>query len=225
MDYIKNLLIIKEKNEEILRIDEFEKIIYILIKEFNLQNYINDVILINFNKYRIKRNVCALYNNKQLYFDYLRVVHSKNQTKVSLINLNIIKIILHELMHVIQERKIVHNFNNTESYILYASFLRKKELIKKGVYEDFYKINPIERQAEIISLQRIISMFKNSFKLGAFERELNDNLKYGYNFDNPMIINPYNQYFDNNISFFKLGDFTDKKRLELGLPVKKVKKW
>lgn len=78
--------------------------------------------------------------------------------KLLAFNIFVLQILLHELEHVIQNKKI-DNFNNLESRILYYSNTLEQSLKSKDVYNNFlYNLNPIEIEAEFNSISTIMKL-------------------------------------------------------------------
>lgn len=231
MEFLKEFLIKKSLSEEIFRIDKFERIINYLVRESGQENYIESVIVTDFERLNISRNTCAFYCNKKLYFSYLRTVHSNDivnyiiadkRSKSYFINLNIASVILHELEHVMQEKRSLEDPSNIESQVLTKAYQRRKELYKIGIYDYFYPIDPIERQANIKSLRKIIEIErKNQAGLDFFDIKLKKTITSGYSLDNPSLINPFYTFFDKDLGITGIESLDYDKRIELGLPVKK----
>lgn len=78
--------------------------------------------------------------------------------KLLAFNIFVLQILLHELEHVIQNKK-VNNYKNTETKILYYSNMLEQSFKSKGIYNQFlYNLNPIEIEAEFNSISTIMKL-------------------------------------------------------------------
>ena len=232
MDYLNKVLLEKALKEEVFRTDEIEKIVRILVKESGLDDYVEEIIVQSFKKFNVSPLTCALYSDKRLYFDRSRTIHSNsivqniegdNKSITYFINLNVIKVILHTLEFVLQEKKVKSGIDDMESYFLLKAYQRRQKLIEDGVYDSLYSLNPIFRQANIRSLKKVNDLARrNNVGPDYFNEELNKARQDGYSKGNPIEIYPCKTYFDMDLGFFDIEDLEDETKIELGLPVKKL---
>lgn len=234
MKTINDFLNYKSSINEVVRSDELEKIAYQIINELDLKEFAQSVVITDFNRSKIFTNSFAFYDGTNIYFDYLRTFYLIVNTAPDSIssnllsdyaNLKLLSILLHEIYHVVQKRKITLDPKKTESIILKYSHEKKKNLLKEKRYiSKFYETNPLERQARIKSLKKILCFAKsNNDIVSGILFDLNLQVLNGYDRNNPLSINPCNTYFEQNMSFVDTNnELSYEKKLELGLPVKSI---
>lgn len=217
--------------------------IYSMFEQMLLENEDIDCFLSNLSFKSIDGNTVAFYANdkKRIYIDYKKLVYISvkesfkvDNYKLIFINLNILKVLFHEFEHANQEKKMKFDENDFERKILLITnksetiindWLMKKDvnylelknalLFNRFLHENaqFYETSPVERQAEIEALYKIICIskfFNNNYIVKVFEKSmLNISLK-NYKLDNnrrqypiQLFFEYYNRYFDCE-NFYKL---------------------
>jgi len=137
-----------------------------LINEKFLNDYVLRIKILNFN-----RAVLATYceTSKTIYVNYQKLIYcvstyiSSNvnvlnyQDRFLIVNIYILKILLHELEHVIQVKKIDISKNSESKLLLISNeweqILKNEEMKKYN--QQLYEVNPLERQATLISYKKI----------------------------------------------------------------------
>ncbi len=106
-------------------------------------------LYINFNK--MANDINAYINSLNIY----------NRDKVLALYLCLFHLINHEFKHICQEKEKTNNQNTIESRLLTLSDWIEQYYREEGMLFSRYKIDPIERQAELSSLSQLISMTKS----------------------------------------------------------------
>lgn len=162
--FIQNCTIGKEKLDKSFSIELYNFLrSYYLVEDFvKSMNFMQDSYSPYFAFY--------LPSEKQLFvnFDkmvddinpYISSLNIPNNDKVLSLYLCLFHLINHEFKHICQEKEKADNPNKTESRLLALSDLAEQYYRRKGVLFSLYKIDPIERQAELSSLSQFISMAK-----------------------------------------------------------------
>ena len=156
----------------------------IIIKEIyfnNLVSYVNEIDVGNhvpFARYYYDRKKLCFNFDAIMYNTLIKASkHSFNseEEKIIYLNYNIISIIFHEIVHVYQKKK--------ENPLIILSEQTEFDLKTHNLYDvSLYLVNPVERQAHILSLSRIISDSCPEFERvnNIFENQLIKIIKYGY---------------------------------------------
>ena len=237
MDDISRIIFDISKNHKLIDDIYIDKILEILINENLLGNYVDSVDINEFNTnslafYSPIRKVIYINFKKLLYTTAYMIGNDKlfsQDDNFYLMNLCVLKIILHELHHAKQEKLKNENKKNIESLILINSDNCESYYKKNGLYNGLlYNCNPIERQAELCALldvvdiskslnnTRIVSYFKNNYL-----KKRNQNYSKYINLY-PMLIF-FNKMIENDKIDYLNSSLTEnlKKRLELGLKIEK----
>ena len=171
-----------------------------------------------------------LMNNKLILNSYLMSL--KNETNINLdslallLNLLLTKVLIHEIEHLFQEKKIKSNINNFENSILYYSFDQEDLLKKVNNYNRVSIYNPSERQAEIKGLKeirRIVSYYNKKDIKEYISSSLEKRVLNGYLSDFQLF--PAKIYFEGYENISSLIEDEKEKlslRLDLGLKVNKI---
>ena len=206
MENILKIIYDKSVNDRILDLEDIEKILEILV----IDNDLNDYIL-NLNFQPIGSNNLASYSSKKRNITvYIKTINEmiknieenilnvSNLEKTLYKNLSILQIILHEVEHVKQEKKLYLG-SNLETFIL-----RISRLIYSKDIEKLYEYSPNERFAEIKSFEQIIKLLyelksnienlQNILSIEKLQRLLR-----GYHYSNYSVNSPL-------ITYFKLGN-------------------
>lgn len=234
-DVTKLIYDISSKNKIISECD-IDNIYENLIYKYSLDGFVKDI---NIDNFRI--NSLAFYAplEKKIYINYKIMVYTvvnyikKNNElfhsndNFYLMNLYILKILLHELKHVKQE-KLINADNSIETQILIKSNQCEEFYKQNKVYTKLlYDCNPIERQAELFALISTIDVSKelsNNRLIDFFKKEYLKKRIQNYNLDSvdgyPAYIYFKNFLNNNDINYFdNFYKFDINKRLELGLAI------
>lgn len=234
MKSINDFLSYKSRLNEMIRSDELEKLTYKIISEMCLKDFVQNVIITDFNKNKIYTSSFAFYDGESIYFDYLKIIYLIVNTmpdgfstnwQADYINLKLLSIMLHEIYHVMQKRKVVLNPQSLESRVIKYAYKKKNKLFEEKRYTNkFYETNPMERQASIKSLKKILDFYKNNEELiSRIILSLDAQILNGYDKNDSLNVNPCNTYFEQKIDFIKENnELSYEKRIELGLPVKAI---
>ena len=226
-------------NNKIVGEYDVDDIYEILVRENSLNDFVKNIKLGNFNM-----NSLAFYSpyKKIIYINYKVMLYSimnyieRNKMLVDsnnnyyLMNLYILKILIHELKHVEQEKIMVYNKNSVEAKILMKSNKLEEYYKQNKLYSDLlYRCNPIERQAELHALMSIIDvsskLFNNKLTNFFYLEYMNNKLE-NYSFCK-TIKYPASIFFDNYLGYDDINYFNNSyksdidKRLELGLKINK----
>lgn len=198
------------KKPHIVKEDFIYDVCEIFSKYYELEKYFKDVVIIN-----AKTPSLAYYSPqlKTIYVNIYKLIKTTGyyiaqnenisiyEEKILAVNLYILKVLLHEIEHIVQERIIRDGQENIEKEILIASFNNEQNLKDNKEYSNKkYYTNPIERQAEIKSLNqinRIANETNNETVFRFFERELLITAMNDYKIGESINVYPY-QYFFNN---------------------------
>ena len=186
-----------------------EKYFQFFSDEYRLDKYLKNIVISNF-----KNNSLAYYSpdTKTIYINFCKMIYSLGleskqckytdtyEDKIMMINLYIVKIIAHEIEHVIQEIKVNSEISNIENDILSVANTHEKYLKENGTYKGIlYYTNPIERQAELKSLKSILQVANEINSLNIINLITNEYLTKtisDYNIEGQQIIYPYQVFFD-----------------------------
>ena len=186
-----------------------EKYFEFFSDEYKLGKYLKNVVISNF-----KNNSLAYYSpdTKTIYINFCKMIYSLGlesgqckyidiyEEKIMMINLYIVKIIVHEIEHVLQEIKINSKISNIENDILNVANIHEKNLKANGTYKGIlYYVNPIERQAELKSLKSILQVANEIDSLNIVNLITSEYLTKtisDYSIEGQQIIYPYQVFFD-----------------------------
>lgn len=190
-----------------------EKYFEFFSDEYMLDKYLKNVVISNF-----KNNSLAYYSpdTKTIYINFCKMIYSLGleskqckytdiyEEKIMMINLYIVKIIAHEIEHVLQEIKINSEISNIENDILTVANIHEKNLKANGIYKGIlYYVNPIERQAELKSLKSILQVANEINSLNIINLITNEYLTKiisDYSFEGQQNRYPYQVFFDKNFN-------------------------
>lgn len=190
-----------------------EKYFEFFSDEYRLDKYLKNIVISNF-----KNNSLAYYSpdTKTIYINFCKMIYALGleskqckytdtyKDKIMMINLYIVKIIAHEIEHVLQERKINSGIINIENDILSVASTHERNLKANGIYKGMlYHTNPIERQAELKSLKSILQVIEEINNLNISRLISNEYLTKiicDYNFETRPNIYPYQIFFGKNIN-------------------------
>ena len=187
-------------------------IIELLVNYYEVDDYVSNIKISNFNS-----QMLASYNEdeKVIYINYQKIIcsvasHISNNSnivnfnhKILLINMYILEILLHELEHIIQIKKIATN-NNEESNFLKISnnWEQRLKIINVKKYNmHLYKVNPLEREANL----------KSNKKLTILSEELNIK-EINFFFNNEYFTTTLNDYNIANLIYPTTIFFKDFKK-------------
>ena len=209
MEQITRLVYDLSRSEHIADDKVIEKYFEFFSDEYRLDKYLKNVVISNF-----KNNSLAYYSpdTKTIYINFCKMIYALGleskqckytdtyEDKIMMINLYIVKIIAHEIEHVLQERKINSGIYNIENDILSVANIHEKHLKANGIYKDIlYYTNPIERQAELKSLKSILQVANEIDRLNIVNLITNEYLTKtisDYSIEGQQIIYPYQVFFD-----------------------------
>lgn len=190
-----------------------EKYFEFFSDEYMLGKYLKNVVISNF-----KNNSLAYYSpdTKTIYINFCKMIYALGleskqckykdtyEDKIMMINLYIVKIIAHEIEHVLQEIKINSGIINIENDILSVASTHERNLKANGIYKGIlYHTNPIERQAELKSLKSILQVIEeinNSNISRLISNEYLTKIICDYNFETRPNIYPYQIFFGKNLN-------------------------
>lgn len=93
-------------------------------------------------------------------YTYLNNLNVDNKDRVLALHLCLFHFINHEFKHILQEKEKVNNPNAIETRLLTLSDFIEQYYREEEILFSHYKIDPIERQAELSSLSEFINMSK-----------------------------------------------------------------
>ena len=188
------------------------------LSHYDIENRCNSIEFYNYNGLAFltsSNNLIINYENIIEYFYRLSLYKKISKYKRNrFINLNMQRICLHEICHILQREKedvILQHAN------LYESYLKKKDIYSLNLYLN----NPIERQANIFSYKELFNDL--NFDKKVVIEDYVKILKYGYSVDNF----PAKIFFDNYDNFNFIENFINdltisyEKRVEKGLNLTK----
>jgi hypothetical protein len=202
MENILKIIYDKSINNKVLKLNDIEKILELLIVEKNLNDYI-----LNINVHPIRGNNLASYSTytkqitiyvnkvEQMITNIENSILNANDFEKSLFkNLSILQILLHEVEHA-NQYKIAYNDNSLEAFIIRLSYL-----IENGYNELLYEYCPEERLAEIKSfyeLKNFLKIIENKLEVlpEIIETEKLKRLLSGYHYKDSKINVPIVDYF------------------------------
>lgn len=206
---------------ELLNEEDVKQILIDLIYSNNLISYVDKIIFSNnieFARYCLKSKILYFNLNNILHYIILKSKKNKitnNTELVNYLNCNILIILYHEIVHVIQRK----NYNE----IIFYSELYEQQLKLKNKYNiNKYLSNPIERQAFIKSLVYVLLITKdNTNKTNIIlKNELINRINYGYYSEKKF---PIKSFFENSLYYesisklSNIGDMNLDEKLEYGL--------
>ncbi len=137
------------------------------LEYYQLNNFVAKIFIGDYNQDFLARYFCE---SKKLYINYRRLLYSVvsyisnfsslyDYNEIMLMtNLYISYILIHELKHIIQDKKMQLE-GSEEAELLVVSQEWEYQLKLKTLYNNvLYRQNPIERQADIFSLKKIIEI-------------------------------------------------------------------
>ena len=181
-----------------------------LLNYFDIHDYVKNIKTENYSKNFVAR---YLPEEKTIYINYQTLVSSilyeivdtpkkffcEYKHRLFALNLMTLKVLLHEIEHVNQEKKKIE-INNPETKILILSdkcetFLKSNKI---ALYTTkLYFVNPIERSAELSALNTIIQI-NNLFSEETIKEYLQNNYKsfcsYGYSNYNNKVESPLKKF-------------------------------
>lgn len=210
-------------NKELVPNEYFINTVFeILIDQYSLKQHIKNIIISNFNN-----NSLAYYSSddKTIYINFCKFIYSigldlsrkmdtnSYEEKILGMNLFVLKVLLHELEHANQEKKMNNHFNDFEARIFRISseremYLKKSQLYNLN-YNNLYFRNPMERQAELSALKETLMISKNleqSILSNLIEREYLITSISDYQLNPPQLIYPIITYLD---SWYKCDEIFD----------------
>lgn len=213
MDQITKLVYDLSRSRHIADEKIIEKYFELFSDNYKLDKYLKNVIISNF-----KNNSLAYYSpdTKTIYINFCKMIYSLGleskqckytdiyEEKIMIINLYIVKIVAHEIEHVLQEIKITSKISNIENDILNVANIHEKYLKTNGMYKSIlYYVNPIERQAELKSLKRVLQVAEKINNLNIIDLIKNEYLTkimLDYSFEWQQNRYPYQVFFDKKIN-------------------------
>lgn len=204
--------------EKIIDKNNLINYIYEKLSQYDIENKCNSIEFYNYNGLAFltsSNNLIINYENIIEYF-YRLSLHKKisKYKRNCYINLNMQRICLHKICHILQKEK--------EDVILQHASLYESYLKKKNMYSlNLYLNNPIERQANIFSYKELFNDLTHTKKV--LIEDYNKILKYGYSVDDFPARIYFDNYDDFNIVKAIIGDLTlpYEKRTERGLNLTK----
>lgn len=207
--YMENILKIiydKSINNKIIDINDIDKILELLINKKQLNNYI-----LSIDVQQIRSNNLASYSNYskkitvypytiELMLDNIEsnILNVSDFEKILYKNLSLLQVVLHEIEHANQEKKLYVE-NTLESFILRMAYT-----VDNSYFESLYEYSPQERFAEIKSYKEVIfliSYIKNKLDKLPFILEMDKLQRFlrGYHYNQGKVNSPL-------ITFFKQGN-------------------
>lgn len=192
-----------------------------LINEYQLDNQINNIFIINngdsYYSYYDKVIAINLKNEKELLNSLLHVLKKKIDKKsyISLVNLLILESIYHEIEHAKQYKIVDSNINNMEAKLLNLSFNHyidenvDEDKVNKYLFDlekeynnqlDYYYCSPDERFAYIKSINMIYKYSKvvqnNRVVIGYLNYHRLEHIVEEYDVKRNKIICPLEKFFN-----------------------------
>lgn len=205
MENVLKIIYDKSINNEIIDINDIEKILVLIINKKQLNNYV-----LNIDVQPVRSNNLASYSNYskkitifsqtiELMLDNIQynVLNINDFEKTLYKNLSLIQVILHEVEHANQE-KMLYVENTFEAFII-----RMACTVGSFYFNNLYEYCPQERLAEIKSYKELIfltSYIKNKLDKLPLFLEMDELQRFlrGYHYKNDKISSPL-------ITFFKQG--------------------
>ncbi len=193
-------------SDKIYSLEEIYQIINNLIFIYNVEDQFTKLVFVNYNylaRYCIKSRRLLINYNKIIEYLYIKskLIKLNIFDIIKYINLGFLKIILHEIKHMIQEKE-------KENLIIHAC--KNEEYLKSiGTYSSSkYYNNPIERQANIFSSRELITNYFFDCDLKKnYISEFKNEIKYGY--ENGK--SPVESFFRNYVDFSEISKCFDGK--------------
>ena len=213
MEQITNIVYNLSKNGHIADEKVMQKYFEFYSDKYMLDKYLKNIVISNF-----KNNSLAYYSSdtKTIYINFCKMIYALGleskqckytdtyEEKIMMINLYIVKIIAHEIEHVLQEIKINSGIINIENDILSVASTHERNLKANGIYKGIlYHTNPIERQVELKALKSILQVAKeinNLNIIGLIKNEYLTKIICDYNFETSPNIYPYQIFFCKNLN-------------------------
>lgn len=208
------------KKDKIITENELTNLIINELYAKNLTDYVDKIEI--GNSFPIAR---FYVNSKILYFNYnmmlSQIISNSNKINfksnlevVRYINLNILSTVLHEIMHVVQEKE-----KNDLLLLSEKVEISLKEQKKYNVI--YYLTNPIERQAQISSLSNVVMLnneLNDSAAIMLLKQRLVNCIVFGYDEINyPIqIFFQGTKYFEKAINCSKITTKIFEEKLEYG---------
>lgn len=232
MENIFKIIYDKTKNKSVLSQKDLEKILNLTIVDKRLNEFVNSV---DFQS--LRSNGLASYSidtrRITIYLDTIEKLKSNIEHKLLInddferffyINLLILQIILHEVEHANQQKKL-KSIKDLETLIIKLSYTVKYNNIKA-----LYEYSPEERFAEINSVNETALLLnylsnKSLNLMELFELEKLKRYLRGYHYRNSIIKSPTIEYFSkgqmqNALKFIDVDNYNDlNERLFFGFPI------
>ena len=208
------------KKDKIITENELTNLLINELYAKNLTDYVDKIEI--GNSFPIAR---FYVNSKILYFNYnmmlSQIISNSNKINfksnlevVRYINLNILSTVLHEIMHVVQEKE-----KNDLLLLSEKVEISLKEQKKYNVI--YYLTNPIERQAQISSLSNVVMLnneLNDSTAIMLLKQRLVNCIVFGYDEINyPIqIFFQGTKYFEKAINCSKITTKIFEEKLEYG---------
>ena len=225
MEKIMELIYNTSINKQILTKKQIVAISEVLISMKKLDKYVSDIEVSKINNWtmglyntqtkEIKYFINSLYYHLQILEKHYENNNILNDeiSKYLFKNAMIMQVILHEIEHANQDRKVKNENNFERDLIFYAN--------NSSIdYQYYYEYNPFERLAEYYSFNEIMDLFKiynNKSVNNALLYEYVNKLLNGYYYDfKEVLTGPTLEYFISSGNYERLND------LKLGIDKNKI---
>lgn len=219
-----------------------EELYYFLRSQYLVEDYVENINISTrenghyFAYYIPSSKSLSVFQNKIMkdIITFINTLNLPSKDRKMAIYLCFFHIVNHEFKHIIQEKKKHTNPKSIESRTLYLANRAERQYLEDGMLFARYKIDPIERQAELSSLGEFITMTqKENIKVLEDEmtkRYVSDAIKgyfppdfreypagdfficcSDYDYEMKRLVNELNDYPVKNDNF--------KERIELGLRI------
>lgn len=205
------------------------ELISLIINELyarNLTDYVDKIEIGNnlpvARYYNSLKILCFNYDMMllQIMFNANKIHLNSNLELIRYINLNILSTVLHEIIHVAQEKE-------KNDLVLLSEEVETTLKEQKKYDVIYYLTNPIERQAQISSLSYVVMLdneLNNSTTIILLKRRLANCIEFGYEKERyPIqIFFQGTKYFEEAINYSKTIPRTFEERLEYGCELSNI---
>lgn len=205
------------------------ELISLIINELyarNLTDYVDKIEIGNnlpvARYYNSSKILCFNYDMmlSQIMFNANKIHLNSNLELIRYINLNILSTVLHEIIHVAQEKE-------KNDLVLLSEEVETTLKEQKKYDVTYYLTNPIERQAQISSLSYVVMLnneLNNSTTIILLKRRLANCIEFGYEKERyPIqIFFQGTKYFEEAINYSKTIPRTFEERLEYGCELSNI---
>lgn len=202
--YLLNEFIINNLNKDILTFDQLKKYIIEIIKELELENYLNDVIEsdeVDFASYNIQDNTIKINYNDII--KYAKVDHRFLDSSINFylfVNSELLINIFHEIVHIIQT--CLYTEYSNEIYQIYKQNFELITAMTDKEYVKTYDCLTVERDANITAFENLLSILESYYSnetelIKYYYTCMKKQLLTGYIYSKGRLISPIENIYKN----------------------------